>query len=400
MADCPAGARYGDAELDDVEKEGSTDGCSSDDGSFQTKVQFSGRPYVPPASSADENGHLFGETMADHFLVPRRLQDKPYELIEAANDWHYAMMNDLPRNEFYQAALKRYITPETVVLEIGAGSGLLSIIAASLGAKHVIAIEANYHIANVAREIIRSNGYDDKIHIINKMSTEVTEEELMPFGTPTILLSEILGTLLLGESALHYVADARNRLMSPRCAIIPSRGAQFATLIESADVASITSVKSWNGIKLNYFNSLQDTTSIVFTKQYGFRFSSAAFTELAPRTLILPIDFAADDVGVWGKESRTMIRTTRSGVVHAIMASWEVYADDSLVMATHPDTTLENFPRDMQWGQGLQLIEDTSVDDAEPIPFEVVAGEELTLITRYSIDGVSLQFQLLRHTTQ
>lgn len=222
----------------------------------------------------------------------------------------------------------------------------------------------------------------------------------MPFGTPTILLSEILGTLLLGESALHYVADARNRLMSPRCAIIPSRGAQFATLIESADVASITSVKSWNGIKLNYFNSLQDTTSIVFTKQYGFRFSSAAFTELAPRTLILPIDFAADDVGVWGKESRTMIRTTRSGVVHAIMASWEVYADDSLVMATHPDTTLENFPRDMQWGQGLQLIEDTSVDDAEPIPFEVVAGEELTLITRYSIDGVSLQFQLLRHTTQ
>ena len=41
------------------------------------------------------------------------------------------------------------------------------------------------------------------------------------------------------------------------------------------------------------------------------------------------------------------------------MASWEVYAaDKALVMSTHPDATLDNFPRDMQWGQGLQLIED------------------------------------------
>jgi protein-L-isoaspartate O-methyltransferase len=112
------------------------------------------------------------------------------------------MMNDIPRNEFYLSALQvgarapragarplrtaaprqrsaaarlatggdasrspprlsrpqRLVTPESVVLEIGAGSGLLSIIAASLGAKCVIAIEANLHLANVAREIIRANG--------------------------------------------------------------------------------------------------------------------------------------------------------------------------------------------------------------------------------------------------
>ena len=38
--------------------------------------------------------------------------DKPYELIEAANDWHFAMMNDQPRNVFYRDALRRVITPE------------------------------------------------------------------------------------------------------------------------------------------------------------------------------------------------------------------------------------------------------------------------------------------------
>ena len=137
---------------------------------------------------------------------------------------------------------------------------------------------------------------------------------------------------------------------------------------------------------------------MVFTKQYGFRFSSAAYTELAPRTPVLAIDFSADEVGVWGGESRTTLRATRAGTVHAVMASWEVYAGeaDALCMATHPDATLGNFPRDMQWGQGLQLIEDTSVDGAKPVPFVVQEGELLTLVTRYSVDGVTLQFELRR----
>ena len=104
------------------------------------------------------------------------------------------------------------------------------------------------HLANVARQIIHANGYGDRIHIINKMSTDVSPEELAQYGgRPTLLLSEILGTLLLGESALHYVADARRRLLGPGGAVVPPRGAQFATLVESFDIASITSVKSWEG---------------------------------------------------------------------------------------------------------------------------------------------------------
>ena len=62
-------------------------------------------------------------------------------------------------------------------------------------------------------------------------------------------------------------------------------------------------------------------------------------------------------------------------------------------MSTHPSATLDNFPRDMQWGQGLQLIEDfagASVDRA-PRPFHVTKGEWLILVTRFSQDGVTVQ---------
>ena len=67
-------------------------------------------------------------------------------------------------------------------------------------------------------------------------------------------------------------------------------------------------------------------------------------------------------------------------------------------MSTDPRVTVDNFARDMQWGQGLQLIEDldgASVD-AAPKPFVVKEGEWLVLVTRFSTDGVTCQFQLER----
>jgi len=381
-------SRYEDGEED--EDEGEED------------IMNSGRPYVPPATDRDGPKPSFGEQCDSQFIVPTRLHDKPYELIEAANDWHYAMMNDHPRNEFYRDALRRVITSSSVVLEIGAGSGLLSIIAASLGAKCVVAIEANRHLADVATEIIKRNGYEGRIHIINRMSTDVTREEVLEYGDPDVLLSEILGTLLLGESALHYVSDARRRLCKPKgVTVVPEHGCQFASLVQSPDINSITSVKCWEGIDLRWFNTLQDTTSMVFTKQYGFRFSSCEYSGLADKQGVLSVDFGADSVGIWRTERRVRFQVRHSGTVHAIMASWEVYAADrALVMSTHPDETLHNFPRDMQWGQGLQLIEDMqsqSLGDG-PTPYIVSEGEWLWLVTRYSKDGVTLQFQLERAT--
>jgi hypothetical protein len=194
----------GDDDDDDDDDDGEEEDDDEEAAAYREAMR-AGRPYVPPANDRDGPKPSFGEQCDRQFIVPTRLHDKPYELIEAANDWHYAMMNDHPRNEFYRDALRGVVTSNSVVLEIGAGSGLLSIIAATLGAKCIIAIEANRHLADVATEIIKRNGHQGRIHIINKMSTDVTRDEILQYGDPDILLSEILGTLLLGESALHYV---------------------------------------------------------------------------------------------------------------------------------------------------------------------------------------------------
>ncbi|KAG8469319.1 hypothetical protein KFE25_007837 [Diacronema lutheri] len=357
------------------------------------RKQGIGGPYMPPCEANGRPEHLFGSYLPINFVVPTRLRTKPTELIETVNDWHFAMINDLDRNKFYQTLLHDAIDENSVVLEIGAGSGLLSIMAAKAGARLVIAIEANHEMAVLAQQIIAANGMSDRICVINKMSTDVHLDELP--AVPTILVSEILGTLLLGESALHYVQDARARLIAPRATILPALGTQYVSLIESDEVHQITAVRSWDGIDLRHFNALQDTTSLVFTKQYGFRFSSCAHRFLSDKLPVLAIDFAqAHTETAFLQEHRLRFRATATGVAHAILASWDV-SDPyrRQVMSTHPNDTRHNFPRDMQWGQALQLLEDTTdgLELPQPRPLRVTEGESLTLVVRYARDGVNFQ---------
>ena len=160
--------------------------------------------WMPPASDRRENEEQFaqfGDSFGPHFYVPPRLFDKSLELIETANDFHYAMINDLPRNQFYYDALAACVTPESIVVEIGTGSGLLAMIACKVGAKHVTAIEANRHLADIARMNISKNGMADRITVLNALSSDVMAADL-PYGKADVLVSEILGTLLLGKKFL------------------------------------------------------------------------------------------------------------------------------------------------------------------------------------------------------
>lgn len=86
------------------------------------------------------------------FVEPSKRHAAPFVLrpssaippqVGAVNDFHFAMVNDFDRNEFYKAALQRVLTPESRVLEIGTGSGLLAMLAATIGCKWVVAVEAN-----------------------------------------------------------------------------------------------------------------------------------------------------------------------------------------------------------------------------------------------------------------
>lgn len=385
--------------------------------------------YVPPGAACETSSKMryFGHDFEPHFSVPARLADKPADLIEAVNDFHYAMMNDHPRNAFYKECLRRAIVPgESVVLEIGTGSGLLAMVAARLGARRVVAIEASASLAELARRNLAANGLSQKVSILAKMSTDVSREEVVEAaggGLPDVVVSELFGTLLLGESALEYLRDARERLLAAGARVVPPRGVQYACVVECPDVAAITKARSWDGFSLAEVDLLQDTASVVFTKQYGFRFSSAPSKRLAPPVPVFEVDFSNDEPGFAGTSTKTVeLVAGETGVAHCVLVFWDVtigvpkldgapppawqLPDQPLVMSTDPNLTRHNFARDMQWGQGIQLLEDLQAarraeraDPAAaltrpPTPVRLAAGDRVYLNIKFSADSVVLQFEL------
>ena len=72
-------------------------------------------------------------------------------------EYHRTLIADRVRNEAFFAALKATIVKgETAVADIGAGTGLLGLMAAKLGAREVYLYE-KADVARVASEVLRKN---------------------------------------------------------------------------------------------------------------------------------------------------------------------------------------------------------------------------------------------------
>lgn len=229
--------------------------------------------FIPPGvEDFGEEEPLFGIDW--EFVASPRVHGRRLETINVVNDWHYAMMNDIERNEAFYEALKEVVTPQSVVLDIGAGSGLLSLMASSLGASSVLAVEGNKDIAALAQAVVERNHHSvsqgGAVKVVNQLSADVVldDDPADPHRRKAnLVVSEIIGTLLLGESQLDYIEDARNRLLTPDATILPAAGIQYATLIQSFDYANLTGVSSWRGFDLGPFNELKDTDSLLKSKQ-------------------------------------------------------------------------------------------------------------------------------------
>ena len=96
-----------------------------------------------------------------------------------------------------------------MVLDIGCGTGILSIFAARAGAKHVYGIEFA-DIADYAREIVKKNNLDKKITIIKSK----VEEAVLPVDKVDIIISEWMGYFLIYESMLDTVLYARDKWLN------------------------------------------------------------------------------------------------------------------------------------------------------------------------------------------
>lgn len=137
------------------------------------------------------------------------------------------------------------------MLDIGCGTGILSMFAAKAGAKRVIGIDCS-NIVDYAKENIVANQLD---HIISIVKGKVEEVEL-PFGIEKvdIIISEWMGYCLFYECMLETVLFARDKWLSPNGLLFPDKASLYITAIED---------RQYKDDKINWWDNV-----------YGFNMSS------------------------------------------------------------------------------------------------------------------------------
>jgi len=167
--------------------------------------------------------------------------------------WHFSIVFDEARNAAYEAALRRAVTPDSRVLEIGCGTGLFAMMAARAGARSVVACEKTPAVANKAAEIVARNGYTDRVRVIAKHSSALDVEADLG-GRADVLVSELIGNRLVFESLLSAHEHAVRDLLKPGARIIPARGVVRVAL--GHDKRKIPNLTNIAGFDLSPFESL------------------------------------------------------------------------------------------------------------------------------------------------
>ncbi|XP_057445288.1 probable protein arginine N-methyltransferase 6 isoform X1 [Lotus japonicus] len=156
---------------------------------------------------------------------------------------HQEMIKDRVRTETYREAIMRHqsFIAGKVVVDVGCGTGILSIFCAQAGAKRVYAVDAS-DIALQANEVVKANNLSDVIVVLHGRVEDVEINEEVD-----VIISEWMGYMLLYESMLGSVITARDRWLKPGGLILPSSATLYMAPVTHTDRYS-ESVDFWRNV--------------------------------------------------------------------------------------------------------------------------------------------------------
>ena len=129
---------------------------------------------------------------------------------------HQVMLADEVRVSRFAQAISETVKEGDVVVDLGTGTGILAFLAVKAGARKVYAIEQN-KIINIAREIARANGMEDRIIFYHADARRVELPE-----RADVVISETIGHMAVAEDFLHNIIHARKHFMKADGKLIPN----------------------------------------------------------------------------------------------------------------------------------------------------------------------------------
>ncbi len=269
------------------------------------------------------------------------------------------MIADEVRTPAYAAAIAATVRPGDVVLDLGAGTGIMSLLACRAGARKVYAVETSDAIA-LAQDIARANDMADRIEFIQAQSTDITLTE-----RANVIVSDLRGVLPLLQQHIPSIVDARQRHLAPGGVLVPQRDRLHLAIVEAP-------------------GEYERLTAPWQTDRFGFDMSAARMivTNTWDRAF-LGADQLISESACWATldyrsiESPNVAATVsvtaqRAGVAHALTAWFDAELTDGIGYSNAPGRP------ETVYGTGFFPL---------TTPVELAAGDTLTVSLRADLVG-------------
>jgi type I protein arginine methyltransferase len=235
------------------------------------------------------------------------------------------MISDSRRMDAYVEALRRAVKDDSVVLDIGTGTGIFALLASQFGARKVYATEPDNAI-NLAKEFAAVNRLADKIEFIQDLSTNVILPE-----AADVIISDLRGVLPLFQHHIPSIADARRRLLAPNGILIPQEDKIWATVVEARSLHKPFEIP-WSRNAYNL--DMRAGQAIVTNTWHEARLNADQF-------LVEPQKWATLDYGsIEDPNIHAELRwtATRSGTAHGLAMWFDAILAEGIGFSNSPDS--------------------------------------------------------------
>ncbi len=241
------------------------------------------------------------------------------------------MVADGVRMSAYARAIERAVKPGSVVLDLGAGTGIFSLLAARAGARHVHAVDLNPAVW-VARDVAAENGWSDRITAYESSSFEVELPEKVD-----VLVADMRGKTALSGDHLAAIRDARTRWLKPGGVAIPTRDRLFVGVVQGDGVARELAC-GWQSLERFGFKAGSARSSVLNSAHDDRRQSLAASDVLSTTAVWTTVEYGAETPDVF--HGNVSLVATRRGLARGLAIWFEATLLEGITFCSEPGQEL------------------------------------------------------------
>lgn len=339
-------------------------------------VLFSLRKRSGPTSNSKKTfAKMISGDSADQYF-------KSYEDLEI----HQLMLDDKPRTLAYRNAIFacRDKIKNKIVMDVGAGTGILSVFCAQAGASKVYAVEAS-QFAEIAKKVVIENKFEDIIEVIHSRVEDLEREKI---GEVDVIVSEWMGFYLVHEGMLDSVLLARDQFLKENGLMFPNEARLYAAPCELPSLYEF-----WNdvyGVSMKCVGMEQIRAKS--TKPEVLTLEKKDL--LADGKMLVWLDLNSttfSELEILGGDE-VVLACNRDGRYQGVCVWFSVVFPDGSELSTSPEA------ESTHWKQtAVVLPEDIEVEKDEPIAFTLQLTKDSSNQRIYNMELSKLDAETVDH---